>query len=374
MMKVLLLGGTGVIGTALINVLSADSNMQVYVTSRRHIPSNDRVKYIEGNAKDIKFIKKILSDDYDIVIDFMLYSVEEFNQRIDILLSLSKHYVFLSSSRVYSSSTMPLTENSSRLNDISDDADFLKCGEYSLTKAKEEDILNNSGWDNWTIIRPYKTYGADRFQLGVFEKEQWIYRAINGKTIVLQDEISKRLTSLTDSIDTANVIKKVIEMDVKNRKIIQIASPQSYSWRKIFELYSSIFEKETGKALSIKLIEENDVIEKMFNNKYRIKYDGMLDRVFSDQTIQSMYEEGFHWTSVEDGINRYLTKFIFLNKKKHYIPDYMVEGYFDRLTNEKESLYQIPGIKNVIKYYFFRYCPIEPYFMIKMILKRDAKH
>ena len=61
-----------------------------------------------------------------------------------------------------------ITEESERLLDTSIDQDFLSTDEYSLTKARQEDILQSSKQKNWTIIRPYITYGTSRLQLGTW--------------------------------------------------------------------------------------------------------------------------------------------------------------------------------------------------------------
>ena len=67
-----------------------------------------------------------------------------------------------------------------RLLDVSHDSIYLKTDEYALAKARQEDILRKSGKNNWTIIRPYITYSESRLQLGVLEKEAWLYRALKG--------------------------------------------------------------------------------------------------------------------------------------------------------------------------------------------------
>ena len=53
-----------------------------------------------------------------------------------------------------------------------------------LTKALQENLLRASGYKNWTIVRPYITFSDIRLQLGVYEKEQWLYRALQGRAIV----------------------------------------------------------------------------------------------------------------------------------------------------------------------------------------------
>ena len=86
----------------------------------------------------------------------------------------------------YANENGRITEKSKRLLDVCTDEEYLKTDEYALTKVRQENILLSSGKKNWTIIRPYITYNVERLQLGVYEKENWLYRALHGRSIVFQ--------------------------------------------------------------------------------------------------------------------------------------------------------------------------------------------
>ncbi|MDD4157779.1 MAG: epimerase, partial [Candidatus Cloacimonetes bacterium] len=175
-------------GEYLVNLLSKD-NIDIFVTSRAEKISQGNIHYLRGDAHDLTFLNDILNEFWDVIVDFMNYNTLEFENRIDLLLKSTSQYVFLSSSRVYAGLNKIITEESPRLLDICTDKDFLSTDEYSLSKARQENILKISNFNNWTIIRPYITYSKNRLQLGVFEKEDWLFRALNGKTIILSNEI-----------------------------------------------------------------------------------------------------------------------------------------------------------------------------------------
>ena len=100
-MKILVLGGTGAMGVDLVKIL-AKRGESVTVTSRSERKSEfSNVKYIKGDAHDNAFLKSLLSENYDAIVDFMIYNTEEFKTRRDILLDATGQYLFLSSSRVY---------------------------------------------------------------------------------------------------------------------------------------------------------------------------------------------------------------------------------------------------------------------------------
>lgn len=183
-MRILVFGGTGAMGTSLVSIL-AEQGHEVFVTTRKtRNPENNHVHYIVGNAHDMTFVRNLLGNAaekrYDVLVDFMVYGSSELSDRAEELLSGVGQYVFLSSSRVYADSEMPIKEDFPRLLDVCDDDVYLRSDEYALAKAREEDILRNSGHKNWTIIRPYITYSSERLQLGFWEKEAWLQRAIRG--------------------------------------------------------------------------------------------------------------------------------------------------------------------------------------------------
>lgn len=77
-----------------------------------------------------------------------------------------------------------LNEYSPRLLNVSQDKQYLATDEYALCKAGQENILKSHTKINHTIIRPYITFSEIRLQLGVYEKESWLYRAMQKKSII----------------------------------------------------------------------------------------------------------------------------------------------------------------------------------------------
>ncbi|MFW5804660.1 MAG: NAD-dependent epimerase/dehydratase family protein [bacterium] len=238
-MKVLVLGGTGAMGIHLVKLL-ATNEINTFVTTRKKIKSEKNLTYIQGNAKETSFIKKLLQERWDAIIDFMVYKTNEFEEQASLLLNATNQYIFLSSSRVYANSENPIDENSPRLLDVSDDKVFLETDEYSLTKARQENILINSGLKNWTIIRPYITYSENRLQLGVLEKEQWLYRALKGRTIVFSKDMISKQTTLTYGEDVSKGIFSLIGNNDALANTFHITTNKSQTWGEILKTYITI--------------------------------------------------------------------------------------------------------------------------------------
>lgn len=365
-MRILVLGGTGAMGVPVIQML-ADRGEDVYITSRRIMKSqNEKVHYIRGNAHNMEFLKELLKLDYDAVIDFMVYTMEEFQERYELILKRTKQYVFLSSSRVYAVSDKPITEDSARLLDAMEDEVYLKTKEYALEKARQENCLKTSTYENWTIIRPYITYNNERLQLGVFEKEYWLYRALQGRSIVFSRDIANKLTTLTHGNDVARKMAGIIGVKEALGEIYQVTTNQVIRWEQVLSAYLDTIEKVTGKRSKVYLEETADGVARVLNNYYQIRYDRWYNRVFDSKKINQAVQPLVPYTETIEGLSQCLEEFLQGNRR-FLCATWKLEAYFDKLTGEHTPLREITGWKQKVKYLVFRYTP---YFKFIEILKR----
>ncbi len=248
-MKILIFGGTGAMGEPLVKKLANDGH-EVYVTSRKiRKYSFDNIHCITGNAHNMDFLSQVLKERYDVLVDFMNYTFSELKERLDLILNSVGHYIFLSSCRVFARSDVPITENTPRLLDVCKDKDFLSSGEYSLTKAREENYILSSKQKNWTIIRPTVTYNSHRLQLGCYELKDWIYRPLNNRPLIFFDDLADKLTSMTYGGDVANGISYLIENPDAKGEVVNIASPESKTWSEILDIYKAVIEERVGGAV-----------------------------------------------------------------------------------------------------------------------------
>ena len=363
-MKVLVLGGTGAMGVHLVENLTKNK-IDTYVTTRSVKKSENNLYYLHGNAKDFEFIEKILSEYWDAIVDFMVYSTEEFKNRVNILLSATTQYVFLSSSRVYANSIHPLTENSPRLLDVSQDEEYLTTDEYALAKARQENILENSGKKNWTILRPYITYSENRLQLGVLEKEEWLYRAIKGRTIVFSKEIAVKKTTLTYGLDVSRCILALIGKQDALSNTFHITLKESDTWEEILKIYLLIIEKNIGFRPNVLYQNRRDFFE-THPSKYKIVYDRMYDRKFDNSKLKKIVDTN-NFIPIKIGLEKCLSEFLQNPNFKNI--NWKLEAIRDKQSNEMTPLTEIPGIKQRVKYILYRYFPVKIIELPKSIRK-----
>lgn len=349
-MKILVFGGTGAMGVPLVKLLQEEGH-DLYITSRSQRKSGNHVHYLVGNAHDFDFLKTILKTRYDVIIDFMVYGSAEFAERYEMLLENTEQYIFFSSSRVYANSDLLLTEESARLLDVCQEREYLESDEYALAKAREEDLLRNSGKQNWTIIRPYITYNEQRLQLGVYEKENWLYRALMGRAIVIPKDIAQRVTSLTYGGDVAYGVAKLIGNNEAYGQVFHIVSDEYMTWEEILEIYLDVIERKTGKRPRVLFVETSSELKKIWNSA-QITYDRLYDRKFDSSKVKTVCGE-IQYKAVKEGIQNCLQAF--LEKPEWIYLNWKFEAWADKCAKEHASLREIPGNKLKIKYLLWRY-------------------
>lgn len=351
-MNVLLLGGTGAIGQYLQSILD-ENHIKVTVTTRSKGINKGHICYVTGNAHDDEFLSQICEIHWDAIVDFMSYKIEAFQSRINLLLESTDQYFYISSARVYSDIEHPIKETSPRLLDVTTDEEYLKTDEYALTKARQENILKNSGRCNYTIIRPYITYGDYRLQLGVLEKEEWLYRAMHGRTVLFSNDIAEHITTLTNGYDVAYGIFKLIGNKAAFGETFHITSKQFLKWKDVILIYKEQFKKQTGKELNIKLVDLNTFLKcRSKDLRYQVLYDRLYNRDF-DTTKESLMANAESFVHPQEGLAICVKNF-FSNIKFKYI-DWAYEGYKDRITGDWTPFSEVKNIKQYIKYIVYRF-------------------
>ena len=279
MAKVLLLGGTGAIGAYLVPELIS-LGYDVFVTSRSIRKSNNsKLTYIKGNANNDVFVAKVFEDKYDAVVDFMIYKTDEFYKKHELLLSNTNHYIFVSTYRVFAESSVPLTENSPRLLDVSNDAEYLATDEYALTKARQENILRESQYKNWTIVRPTITYSKTRFQLCTLEADTIIVRALHNCSVALPKEILQKQTTMTWGGDVAKMIAKLVLNPKSFCEDYNVCTSEHHTWEEVAEYYKKLI------GLNVIHTDLNTYFSVVGGKNYQIIYDRMYDRIMDNSKI-----------------------------------------------------------------------------------------
>lgn len=354
MKRVLLLGGTGAMGKHLSDIL-IEQKYNVFVTTRKRREIRKGLHYIVGNAHDTEFLKSILeTGTWDAVIDFMVYGTTEFTQRVELLLCTTKQYIFISSARVFAESDGCITERSPRLLDVSTDREYLSTDEYALAKARQEDILKLSGKTNWTIVRPYITFSESRLQLGVYEKENWLYRAMLGRSIVFSRDIAAHYTTMTYGKDVAKGIAGLIGNPVAIGEDFNVVTNETHLWSEILMLYLNVLTRKTGNTPCV-YYTEHSVNLRFSKLKYQVKYCRLYDRCFDNTKLINAVPL-MSFTPTMDGLRECMEKFI---EHGHWgeSKGILIQAIMDKASGEYIPKRVIHGMKRYIGYIVYRYLP-----------------
>lgn len=280
--KVLVLGGTGAMGVYLVPELAA-LGYEVRVVSLDSVVSdNPRITYVKADAKNIDYQRELLKERFDAIVDFMIYSTEQFRERRDILLGNTDHYILLSSYRVYDGSDVPITENTPRLLDVSPNKEFLATDDYSLCKARQEDIVQNSGYRNWTIVRPAITYSKRRFQLVTLEAPVVVARALRGLPVVLPREALSVQATMSWAGDVARLMSRLLFNPAAYLERFTLATAEHRTWGEIAEYYQEII------GLDYVAADTEDYLEIMGganSARYQLAYDRLFERVVDNSKV-----------------------------------------------------------------------------------------
>lgn len=331
--KILILGGTGAMGTPLVKLL-ADEGNEVYVTSRKPKYSDvQNLHYIQGNALDNAFLKTILDNHFDAIFDFMIYYISkvEFKERIERFLNATEQYFYFSSATVYAESDGPITEETMRFVDVHGMDTAMYNRPYVAYKSWQEDVLRDLPNKNWTIIRPYITYAEERIQLGNFEKEVWLYRALKNKTIVFPEEVAECVTTLTYGEDVARALAALVGNEKVYGDTFHITTSQHIKWAEVLEIYLDAIQELKGFRPRVKMPERNVV---------NSSPDRLQDRIFDNHKIAEI--TGSDFTDIEVGLKHCVKCFIEEERAFRDIP-WRVHGGHDRIAGELMDIEDIPS-------------------------------
>lgn len=275
----------------------------------------------------------------------MSYSTDEFKSRYKLYLDSTEQYIYLSSSRIYAESKGEIKENSPRLLDVCQDVNYLSTDEYALKKARQEDILRNSGYTNWTIVRPYVTFSEQRLQLSPLEKECWLYRAAHGRTIVFSKDLAEKTTTLTYGEDVARGIVSLIGKGCSKGNTYHITTSESHKWSEVLQAYLDAIEKKIGTRPKVLFTDKWKPYHG--GNESQVAYDRMYDRKFDNTNISEFIDiSTFKPTipALKACLSEFLDHPVFKSINWRY------EAKKDRLTGEWANISEITGVRQKVIY------------------------
>lgn len=239
-MKVLIIGGMGVIGGA-ITEAAAKNGMDVFVCSRRALFGkyfNLKVKGIQGDWRDDSFAKHIVADNYDVIVDTQIFTKKQLIRTMSIVNGHCKQFIYISTDSVYVHPAKDKTE------DEPIDLKKLKW-KYGFDKRDAELYLSHYGNNYsfyWTVIRPTVTFGDTRLPVGFASKRDTntlVNRILDGKPVLLFDDINTKHAICHTSIFGSAVANLFLNENAKNQAF-HVSDDKAYTYLEVFHTIEDI--------------------------------------------------------------------------------------------------------------------------------------
>lgn len=244
-MKILLIGGSGTISSAVTQKLVSE-NHQVFVLNRGNnndrLPSSVHVLVADmANENDVAEIIK--GHFFDAVCEFIAFHPSQIERDIRLFSEKTNQYVFISSASAYHKPSVNpyITEGTTLANPY---------WQYSRDKIACEEVLWNAYRKNnfpMTIVRPSHTYDERHIPLGVHGKKgfwQVIQRMLENKPVIVQGD-GTSLWILTHNTDFAEGFVGLLGNPKALGEAFHITSDESLTWNQIYQ--------EIAKALHVPL-------------------------------------------------------------------------------------------------------------------------
>ena len=284
MKKILVIGATGAMGTYLVPELIRRGYAVDAASLDDMSYTHPNLRHIKENMFDPDTLKSVLANGYDAIVDFLIYNKKEkFEAVMPIFLEATKHYIYLSTYRIYAGE-YPITEESPRLIDVTDDEVLLNSGDYCIYKAEGENVLRASSYDNWTIIRPAITFSKRRFQLTTLEASVLMYRIFNNKTVVLPEAAMDIQATMTWAGDVAKMIAGLLFNPKAYKEAFTVSTNEHHTWREV----AGIYERVCGLKYITASTDDYVYILSGTNNvntSQQLVYDRCFNRVIDNSKI-----------------------------------------------------------------------------------------
>lgn len=283
--KVLVLGATGAMGKYLIPYL-AEAGHQVDAVALDEMKSDwPNVRYIRANAKDVSILKPLLAEKYDGIVDFMIYTTANLAYFLPLMLSSTGHYIYLSSYRIYDNKEHPVRESSPRLLDTADSIVLRNSDDYSVYKARGENIVRTFPKDRWTIIRPAITYSLMRYQLVTLEAPNTVGRAFAGKKVVVPEQARNVQATMSWAGDVARMIERLLFNPQALGETFSVCTAEHRTWGEIADYYKDICGMQTvwiDKEDYLRILSDDPFY---LGARWQLDFDRLFDRIMDNSKV-----------------------------------------------------------------------------------------
>lgn len=235
-MRILLTGGTGTISYGLAKeAIRRGHEVTIVNRGNRKFRIIDNAECITADVNDLESLKKIITcREFDIVIDSLVYDLNSLKRSISVFESHCARYVFISSCCSFG--------NAKDSNAITEQSEHNPNSQYGKKKFDcEEYLIKQKHLFDYTIIRPYITYGDIRIPIPFACRRNpytVIERIRENKPLVCFEHLGNHATyhNLMHVDDFSKIVISLLEREESRNTDYNVCGGRVYSWDDAYTL------------------------------------------------------------------------------------------------------------------------------------------
>lgn len=306
--NVLLIGGGGTLGTYTAQELLRKGCFVDVICLEDKVSDNINLCFHKANA-DLETLKAFLKDRYyDGIVNFIHYlDVEDYKPVHRLLSAKTEHLIFLSSYRVYADLQHPITEEAPLLLDVLEDKLFHETEKYAASKTRCERFLREeSGTDNWTVVRPVISFSENRLDLVCRSGHDVLRMTENGQTILLPEKARNLTAGLEWAGNSGKLIANLLFKKETLREAYTVSGAQNLTWGEAADIYTDLIGAKFQWVDTDKYIENEP---KVRSDPFILKYDRLFDRkIDNSKILKATGLKASDFVPIRDGIKTEIEK------------------------------------------------------------------
>ncbi len=239
-MKVLFIGGTGNISTA-VSRLALEKGIDLYHLNRGSTKVRDlKVKTILGDINVPDQLVELQNHNWDVVVNWIAMTPADMERDIALFRGKTRQYIFISSASCYQTPLRYpiITESTPLKNSLWDYSNNkIQCEDRLLRAYREEDFPI-------TIVRPSLTYDTViPIAMGGFKEYTTANRILQGKEIIVHGD-GTSLWTVTHATDFAKGFVGLLGLTTAIGHAFHITSDEVLSWNTIYKILADSLGRE----------------------------------------------------------------------------------------------------------------------------------
>ena len=263
--SVFVIGGTGVMGKFLVEKLLS-RGVRVDAATLDDVKSEDAaLRCYRQNFMDLRTLERFLSGrHYDAIVDFMTYSTAQLAERFELLQS----------------------------------------DDYTVSKARQENIIRSSHFQNWTIVRPSITYSPRRTAFITLELPLLLRRAKKHQPVFLPEEALHVSATCTWAGDVAELMARLLFQKQALGECYSLCTAEHHTWGEIAQMYEKLLDVQ---FVPVPAQDYLSFFENSLSARVQLRYDRLMQREMDNRKVllaAGMQQADF--TPLAEGLSRVL--------------------------------------------------------------------